>query len=160
MVWDVRVLGEVESWLLDLDDDTYEQVVAAIDKLADDGPALGRPLADRIEGSRHHNMKELRPGSAGRSEVRILFAFDPERRAVLLVAGDKAGDWTQWYRRNVRSQTRGTTNGYEASEGDDQDRGPGCPVVDRGPGEAPTSRGRCRRTPRPHGCGGSRLSAA
>lgn len=101
MVWDVRVLDEVEAWLLDLDDDSYDQVAAAIDKLAEDGPTLGRPLVDRIEGSRHHNMKELRPGSAGRSEVRILFAFDPQRRAVLLVAGDKAGDWTKWYRRNI-----------------------------------------------------------
>ena len=101
MVWDVRVLHEVESWLLDLDENTYDQVAAAIDKLAEDGPGLGRPLADRIEGSRHHNMKVLRPASAGRSEVRILFVFDPERRAVLLVAGDKAGNWTRWYRRNI-----------------------------------------------------------
>lgn len=80
---------------------TYDQVAAAIDKLAEDGPGLGRPLADWIEGSRHHNMKVLRPASAGRSEVRILFVFDPERRAVLLVAGDKAGNWTRWYRRNI-----------------------------------------------------------
>jgi hypothetical protein len=47
-------------------------------------------------------MKELRPGSAGTSEVRILFAFDPERRAVLLVAGDKAGNWSGWYELNVK----------------------------------------------------------
>jgi hypothetical protein len=46
-------------------------------------------------------MKELRPGSAGRSEIRILFAFDPARTAVLLVAGDKAGDWRKWYDRNI-----------------------------------------------------------
>lgn len=46
-------------------------------------------------------MKELRPGSAGRSEVRILFIFDPERRAVLLVAGEKAGNWHKWYDRNI-----------------------------------------------------------
>lgn len=39
---------------------------------------LGRPLVDTIKGSRHKNMKELRPGSAGRSEIRILFAFDPK----------------------------------------------------------------------------------
>jgi hypothetical protein len=43
-------------------------------------------------------MKELRPGSAGASEVRILFCFDPERQAVLLVAGDKQGKWTDWYK--------------------------------------------------------------
>lgn len=46
-------------------------------------------------------MKELRPGSTGRSEIRILFAFDPERRAVPLVAGDKSGDWSKWYDRNI-----------------------------------------------------------
>ena len=42
-------------------------------------------------------MKELRPGSTGTSEVRILFAFDPARQAILLVAGDKAGRWQRWY---------------------------------------------------------------
>nr|WP_308301765.1 type II toxin-antitoxin system RelE/ParE family toxin [Frankia umida] len=47
---------------------------------------------DRIKGSRLHNLKELRPASSGASEVRILFVFDPERRAVLLIAGDVAGD--------------------------------------------------------------------
>jgi hypothetical protein len=41
MAWDVRVLEEVETWLLSLDDNTYEQVAAAIDKLAEDGPVLG-----------------------------------------------------------------------------------------------------------------------
>ena len=45
-----------------------------------------------------HNLKELRPGSSGHSEVRILFIFDPVRNAVLLVAGDKSGQWTQWCR--------------------------------------------------------------
>ncbi|MEA5118396.1 MAG: type II toxin-antitoxin system RelE/ParE family toxin, partial [Propionicimonas sp.] len=44
---------------------------------------------------------ELRPGSSGRSELRVLFAFDPVRRGILLVAGDKAGNWKQWYRRNI-----------------------------------------------------------
>ena len=94
--WDVRLLREVEDGVLALDDDSNDQVGAAIDKLESDGPTLGRPLVDRIEGSRHHNMKELRPGSAGRSEIRVLFVFDPERRAVLLVAGDKAWNWSKW----------------------------------------------------------------
>ena len=97
MSWDVRLLDEVDAWLLGLDDDTYDQVAAAIDLLADEGPTLGRPLVDRITGSRVHNLKELRPGSSGASEVRILFVFDPARRAVLLVAGDKSGSWRRWY---------------------------------------------------------------
>ena len=73
-------------------------VAEAIDRLLDDGPALGRPLADRVSGSRLHNLKELRTGSRGTTEVRILFIFDPARNAVLLVAGDKSGRWDQWYR--------------------------------------------------------------
>ncbi|WP_434095721.1 type II toxin-antitoxin system RelE/ParE family toxin [Streptomyces lavendulae] len=73
----------------------------AVDALAMFGPTLGRPLVDRIKGAEQHHMKELRPGSSGGSEVRILFAFDPVRRAVLLVAGDKAGNWQGWYEANV-----------------------------------------------------------
>lgn len=59
-----------------LDDYSYRQVVYAIEALAEVGPNLGRPLVDRIKGSAIHNLKELRPGSAGASEVRILFVFD------------------------------------------------------------------------------------
>ncbi|GAA1725002.1 hypothetical protein GCM10009710_02200 [Aeromicrobium alkaliterrae] len=65
--------------------------------LAAEGPTLGRPLADRVAGSRHHHMKELRPGVSGQAAMRILFAFDHRRRAILLVAGDKAGRWKRWY---------------------------------------------------------------
>jgi hypothetical protein len=67
------------------------------------GPALGRPLVDSIAHSSIHNLKELRPGSAGRTEVRILFAFDPWRSAILLTGGDKSGDWQGWYRRAIPS---------------------------------------------------------
>jgi hypothetical protein len=62
------------------------------------GPSLKRPLVGEITTSKIKNMKELRPGSAGRSEIRILFVFDPWQQIVLLLAGDKAGDWHGWYR--------------------------------------------------------------
>jgi len=42
-------------------------------------------------------MKELRPGSSGSTEVRLLFVFDPHREAIFLVAGDKSGQWKNWY---------------------------------------------------------------
>jgi len=42
-------------------------------------------------------MKELRPGSAGSTEVRLIFAFDPAREAIFLVGGDKSGQWKEWY---------------------------------------------------------------
>ena len=100
LVWEVNI-EYVELWLDELDQDTYEQVVAALELLAERGPQLGRPLVDAVKTSRHKNMKELRPGSKGRSELRILFAFDVERNGVLLVAGDKSGDWKKWYEVNV-----------------------------------------------------------
>lgn len=100
LMWNVDV-GLVETWLIGLDQDSYEQVIAALELLAERGPQLGRPLVDTVVRSRHRNMKELRPGSSGRSELRILFAFDPERHAILLVAGDKAGNWTKWYKTNI-----------------------------------------------------------
>ncbi|WP_438461618.1 type II toxin-antitoxin system RelE/ParE family toxin, partial [Mycobacterium tuberculosis] len=74
-----------------------------IEVLEEEGPALGCPLADTVRGSRHKNMKELRPGSQGRSEVRILFAFDPARQAIMLAAGNKAGRWTQWYDEKIKA---------------------------------------------------------
>ncbi|HZX40118.1 MAG TPA: type II toxin-antitoxin system RelE/ParE family toxin [Streptomyces sp.] len=102
--WEVVLVAEVAAWfdaLAEEDWDSAEQVEDAIDMLAATGPTLGRPLVDRIKGADNHHLKELRPGSSGSSEIRILFAFDPVRRAVLLVAGDKAGNWQRWYDANV-----------------------------------------------------------
>jgi hypothetical protein len=68
MPWEIFLTDEVNGWLDDLatvDDDSYRQVVYAIEALAEVGPNLGRPLVDRIKGSAIHNLKELRPGSAG-----------------------------------------------------------------------------------------------
>lgn len=94
--WTVLLHPEVTSWILSLDDSRHDRVEAAIDMLAENGPALGRPLVDSVSGSRHTNLKELRVGTC-----RILFAFDRRRRAVLVVAGDKSGRWSDWYRANV-----------------------------------------------------------
>ena len=101
MAWDLYLNSQVDQWLDDLaesDRESYVQVIAGIEVLAEIGPSLGRPLVDRIKGSKLHGMKELRPGSAGRTEIRLLFVFDPWRSAILLVGGDKPGNWTNWYR--------------------------------------------------------------
>lgn len=98
MPWDIFFTQVAEEWILELDDDDYEALMAAIELLEEHGPTLGRPAVDRISGSRHHNMKELR--SFG-GFLRALFAFDPKRRAVVLLGGDKTDDWTGWYERNV-----------------------------------------------------------
>src|SRR6185369_15587555 len=99
-VWEISLHPEVEAWFLDLcrtDPLSADLVAEAIDLLCERGPGLGRPLVDRITASRFHNMKELRPGSAGSTEVRLLFAFDPRREAIFLIAGDKSGHWRTWY---------------------------------------------------------------
>ena len=95
MSWEIILVPEVHDWFMALDDISAILARDSVELLAERGPALGRPAVDRITGSRLHNLKELRPGSAGKTEIRILFIFDPQRRAVLLVAGDKAGSWTR-----------------------------------------------------------------
>ncbi|WP_315259565.1 type II toxin-antitoxin system RelE/ParE family toxin [Rothia mucilaginosa] len=91
----------IRSWLEELSDNDYEQVAASIQVLKREGPALGRPLVDNVKGSTIKNLKELRPGSSGQSKIRILFVFDSHRQAVMLVAGDKSGNWNKWYRTNI-----------------------------------------------------------
>jgi len=90
--WHVDIVNEVRNWLDTFDSSIHARVVQAIDTHADTGPGLGRPLVDTIHGSSIANPKELRPGS-----MRTLFAFDPWRSTILLVAGDKAGRWNAWY---------------------------------------------------------------
>ncbi|MGI5417762.1 type II toxin-antitoxin system RelE/ParE family toxin [Actinomadura luteofluorescens] len=68
-----------------------------IDRLAEVGPTRGRPLVDTLEHSELRKLKELRLGSRGRSEIRMLFVFDPDRAAIFLVAGDRTGQWSRWY---------------------------------------------------------------
>jgi hypothetical protein len=102
--FEVRLVDEIRDWLHALrrtDRETLRLVSAAIDLLCDQGPSLGRPLVDTMRGSQLANLKELRPGSTGSSEIRILFVFDIGRRAVLLIAGDKAGNWTDWYNQAI-----------------------------------------------------------
>jgi hypothetical protein len=96
MCYDVFFTAQAEDWLMHLDDDDYDAIMARIELLEERGPGLGRPVVDTLEGSRHTNMKELRAGT-----MRALFAFDPLRQAIVLVGGDKRDDWTGWYERNI-----------------------------------------------------------
>src|SRR5258708_39998180 len=92
---------EVEGFLDELyesDPARHQLVNQAILVLERNGPAEGRPLVDTITASRIANMKELRPPSAGHSEIRVLLVFDPWRSVILLVAGGKSGRWGKWDR--------------------------------------------------------------
>lgn len=92
VAWPVEVTSQFESWYSGLGDTDREAVNAAVDALEGRGPGLGRPLVGEIVGSRHGQLKELRIGS-----IRMLFRFDPRRTAILLVGGDKRGEWKRWY---------------------------------------------------------------
>ncbi|MFD3657101.1 type II toxin-antitoxin system RelE/ParE family toxin [Streptomyces sp. NPDC058620] len=119
MPFKITVIEPAKSWLHSLrhaDRDTLLQITAAINVLQQEGPALGRPLVDRITGSSISNLKELRTGSSGASEVRVLFVFDPGRNAVILVGGDKAGNWSGWYQAAIKE----AEDAYKAYQNDQE----------------------------------------
>jgi hypothetical protein len=95
--WEVEYTDEFEEWWDELTENEQERVDAAVEMLMERGPNLRRPVVGAIEGSRHPNMKELIPSTA----IRVLFAFDPRRRAILLIGGDKTGEWNSWYDRMI-----------------------------------------------------------
>jgi hypothetical protein len=98
MAWDIVFKPEAQRWFDGLDPVRREQIGGAIETVRQGGPTTGEPCVKRIRGSCYHNMKELR--SVG-GHLRMLFAFDPNRRGVLLVGGDKAGNWNGWYKDNI-----------------------------------------------------------
>jgi hypothetical protein len=89
-MWSVATTNEFDGWFADLDDDGRAEVIAKVNLLKLLGPQLGRPHADTLKGSKHPNLKELRADTKDRV-LRIAFAFDPERSAIVLVGGDKSG---------------------------------------------------------------------
>jgi hypothetical protein len=97
-MWEVELTPQAERWYMGLSAKDADRIAASFDQLELHGPKLRRPVVGLIEGSRHHNMKEVR--SFG-GHLRALFAFDPRRHAVVLLGGDKAGNWKGWYERNI-----------------------------------------------------------
>ena len=102
MTWEVEFHPAFDPEFDALAPDVQDELLAQAKFIEAFGPTLGRPRADTLKGSRHANMKELRFTVAG-GVWRIAFAFDSERKAILLVAGDKAGAGTRrFYQRLIR----------------------------------------------------------
>ena len=99
MAWAVEYTDEFETWWNTLSVEEQIEINAKVELLEEQGPTLPRPYADVITSSRHSNMKELR-GKVEERHLRVLFAFDPRRTALLLIGGDKTGD-PKWYERFV-----------------------------------------------------------
>jgi hypothetical protein len=91
-MWDVEVTDQFVQWWDTLSVEEQESIKAVVDMLEQRGPGLGRPLVDTIKGSRHANLKELRT-----TMIRVLFAFDPTRTAILLIGGDKRDRFKEFY---------------------------------------------------------------
>ena len=101
MKWVVAFFDAFEAEFDAYPEAVQDAILARAQLLEREGPQLGRPYADTLVGSRHANMKELRC-TADDGVWRVAFAFDPDRKAVLLVAGDKAGvNERRFYRRLI-----------------------------------------------------------
>jgi hypothetical protein len=121
--WEVYQTDEVAGWMERLrrdDPAAADHVEAAVDVLSEYGPTLGRPLVDTLTGSKIANLKELRPRQ---TTIRVLFVFDPWRSAILLIAGDKAGQWKTWYDRAIpRAEELFEVYLKERAEGEEEGR--------------------------------------
>ncbi|HUZ13205.1 MAG TPA: type II toxin-antitoxin system RelE/ParE family toxin [Caulobacteraceae bacterium] len=91
MSWDVENTDEFGSWFVDLSETDQDAIDFTVDLLIARGPNLRFPHSSGIGNSRHSHMRELRIQSEGRP-LRVFYAFDPRRSAILLIGGDKTGD--------------------------------------------------------------------
>jgi hypothetical protein len=90
VVWTVEFAPEFEPEFAALPEEVADELTAQVVVIEEFGPKAGRPRVDTLNGSKHANMKELRFDADG-GVWRVAFAFDPKRKAMLLVAGDKHG---------------------------------------------------------------------
>ncbi len=90
MNWEIIFQEDFDSEFDELSEAVQNECFAHLKVLEKFGPKLGRPHVDTLNGSKHSNMKELR-FNADNGVWRLAFAFDPLRRAILLICGDKSG---------------------------------------------------------------------
>jgi hypothetical protein len=104
MSWPVEYTDEFETWWRALSTEMQDDVAAVAAMLEQRGPHLPFPYSSSIAGSRHGHMRELRVQSQG-DPLRIFYAFDPRRAAILLIGGNKAGD-NRFYDRMIPQADR------------------------------------------------------
>ena len=91
MACEVGYTDEFGAWWEGLTEAEQTDVAATVTLLEECGVRLGFPHSSGIKGSRHSHMRELRVQSGG-MPIRVFYAFDPVRSAILLIGGDKTGD--------------------------------------------------------------------
>jgi len=102
--WEVEYTDEFGAWWQGLSEAEQVSVFASVGLLRMHGPQLGHPHSSGIASSRHSRMRELRAQHRGRP-LRVLYAFDPRRTAILLIGGDKTGN-DRWYEEFVPGADR------------------------------------------------------
>lgn len=102
MAWEVVTRTLFDIWFDEQTDEVQEEILAYLSILEESGPNLGRPQVDQVKASDYKNMKELRVQIGGHP-FRAFFAFDPERKAIILCAGDKKGENEKlFYKRMIK----------------------------------------------------------
>ena len=91
MAWEIERSNEYTEWWLELSQAQQRSISRIVNVLAEHGTNLGSPYSSQVISSRHSHMRELRIQSSGRP-LRIFYAFDPLRAAILLIGGDKTGN--------------------------------------------------------------------
>ena len=99
MEWNVEYTDEFGEWWDTLTEAEQEDVSAYVDLLIERGPSLPFPYSSGINGSKHEHMRELRVKS-GRNILRVFYAFNPARTAILLIGANKRGD-KRFYERMI-----------------------------------------------------------
>lgn len=90
MRWVVEATDEFDEWTKGLSEAATIDIDAHVELLEERGPSLGFPYSSSVNGSKFGQMRELRVQHRGKP-IRILYAFDPRRHAILLIGGDKTG---------------------------------------------------------------------
>jgi hypothetical protein len=91
MAWEVEVTDEFREWWDALTEAEQVDVDSYVRQLEERGPMLPYPYSSDVKRSKHGHMRELRPQSGGKP-LRVFYAFDPRRTAILLIGGDKTGN--------------------------------------------------------------------
>ena len=99
MSWEVEYTDQFGDWWKTLNDKERDRIAMLVKLLEARGPNLGFPYSSSIKSSRHGNMRELRTKHKG-DPIRIIYAFDPHRVALLLIGGNKRGD-DRWYKQTI-----------------------------------------------------------
>ncbi|MCL2066843.1 MAG: type II toxin-antitoxin system RelE/ParE family toxin [Treponema sp.] len=113
MAWEVESTDEYDAWFLEQTENGQASIRMKVELLVEYGPNLPRPHADTLKGSKMGNLKELRTQTENHV-FRVVFIFDEERKAVLLIGGDKKGKNEKRFYRNLIKQAEEIYEAYRS----------------------------------------------